>query len=475
MKRGRIVDAFLRPRSAERDEAIARARQRLSPELFVQLQGLGRQNAGCAATFNVMEGCDLACRACYAASPGNVARALPREAVFEQLELLRAEIGPWANVQLTGGEVTLLPVDELVAILRHASSLELDLMLMTNGERLRRDPALLARLVREGGLAKLAFHVDTTQRGRDLEMPVRRERDLDPVRAELVELIRSVRAVTGCPLQGAHTLTVTDENVEDVPEVVRWVVDHDDVVSILSLQPAAKVGSTGDRDVASTTTRQVLWQRIGEGLGFRPNARAFLFGHPDCSAIALLAVVRFGSRREIVEIHRAGHDRDRRLMSRLLNGSLAGFSHDAEPPAVATARALGLLARDPKLAFELLGLGLLRALEERRWLPAFVAAAASGERVSIRPLTIVVHSFMSAEESASSVGRQRRAACAFRVVAGERLVPMCEVNAKRSAFALERNDSSTDEGQRRRDGTPRKAASKKNASGISGRAQRAGE
>jgi hypothetical protein len=50
---------------------------------------------------------------------------------------------------------------------------------------------------------------------------------------------------------------------------------------------------------------------------------------------------------------------------------------------------------------------------------------------TLRPryFCIVSHHFMSAAEAASPGGRERLAVCAFRVPIGDRLEPMCAVNA----------------------------------------------
>ena len=56
--------------------------------------------------------------------------------------------------------------------------------------------------------------------------------------------------------------------------------------------------------------------------------------------------------------------------------------------------------------------------------------------VRARYFCIVSHRFMSAAETDTAIGRERLAACAFRVPIGDRLEPMCAVNARglRDAF-----------------------------------------
>ena len=130
---------------------------------------------------------------------------------------------------------------------------------------------------------------------------MRREEDLRPLRDELAELIRSTP-----PLHVAHTFTVSPENVDGVADVVRWVIENIDVFRILSFQPAAPVGRTQAASTAGPDTRHALWKAISRGLeSCAPivdsvgaiNRHAFVFGHPDCSEVALLGVARLGRRR----------------------------------------------------------------------------------------------------------------------------------------------------------------------------------
>ena len=113
-----------------------------------------------------MEKCNFACTSCYLTELGNRTEPLPFEKVRHQLDTLRRHLGPGAKAQITSGEVTLLPVDELGRIVRYALEIGLDPMVMTNGERFRRDPEYLVALVRDHGLRKIGLHIDTTQKGR---------------------------------------------------------------------------------------------------------------------------------------------------------------------------------------------------------------------------------------------------------------------------------------------------------------------
>jgi hypothetical protein len=121
------------------------------------------------------------------------------------------------------------------------------------------------------------------------------------------------------------------------------------------------------------------------------------------------------------------------LDEKTVDGYMARFggaSFRRDKPAVARARALGILAKDP--AFWL-GTGL----------PYFWHQAAKMDpghpgRMARRLLTgkaravhfnIVSHHFMSRDQVDTAEGRERMDLCVFRVPIGDNLVSMCEVNA----------------------------------------------
>jgi pyruvate-formate lyase-activating enzyme len=423
-----LLHRVLHPLRSERLQAIARAWRDLPDPLKGPVQALGRQNAGCAAVYRVMDRCDFSCDACYLGSaddrvpPGGFARARG------QLDEVRRALGPWGNVQLTGGEITLLPVDELVRLVRYCREIELDAIVMSHGETFRRDPAYLARLVTEGGLEKVAIHVDTTQRGRPGWSRPANERALHPLRDEFAALIRQTRTDTGRPLRACHTVTVTDQNLEEVPEIMRWMADNADAFHLVSFQPAASVGRTRVHSLGAPRDR--VWRLISEGLGQPMNRHAFEFGHPDCSEVALAFVVRYGATRQIVQVHRPEAPVDRWFMSALLRSRFRGFVHDGEPMPEVLARLLGIFLRDPRLPAQAAAYCLYRAGTERGWLPDFVQAVATGQPWSIRTLSVVVHNFMSPEQLATDQGQHRARACGFRLPVAGRMVSMCELNAQ---------------------------------------------
>ena len=280
-------------------------------------QGFGRQATGCGATIGVHPGCDFACTGCYLGAGANHVRPVQLSEIFRQLDRLRSWLGPKGNTQITDGEVTLLQEEDLVAILRYTRRIGLIPMVMSHGDTFRRRPGLLERLMIDGGLTEVSIHIDTTQRGRLGYRNADSEAALTGLRDECAQMIRTARRRTGLPLRAATTLTITRDNVTEVPLVVDWCLRNRDAFGMLSFQPVAQVGRTHE-GLQAVTVRE-LWDRIEEvlaGYGLAQRGPGILaFGHPDCTRIELLGVyARRGGPTRVLTIVRDGHDEDARAV-----------------------------------------------------------------------------------------------------------------------------------------------------------------
>jgi len=393
---------------------------------LVITQVAGVAGIACGATHSLMERCNLACTSCYLTDLANRTEPLPFELVREQLQRLRAYLGPGGKAQITSGEVTLLPLEDLGRIVAYARAIGLDPMVMTNGVRFLREPEYLFALVRDFGLRKLSFHVDSTQRGLASWRPGMRERELHPLRDELAELVLEARRRTGARLHAAHTVTVTPDNLADVPDVVDWVLDRADPVRILSFQPVAPVGRT--EDVSSDEiTLDAMWELMCRPVGRKLNRHAMHFGHPECNVSVPLLVVRLGQRREVVELVRAGSASDERVFGTLLRVLAPAVNMNLRAGENAWPVVRTLLTR-PRVAAQLAVHAVRRAWSERRVVLAAARALLGGE-LRIRPLVLVVHKFMGAAELETPLGRERLAACVFKLPVDGEMVSMCELNA----------------------------------------------
>ncbi len=434
---------------------IPRPQQRLNAERRAALpesvrslpqQTLTASHHSCGATHSLMERCNFACTSCYLSTEANAAAPLPWPQVKAQLDQLRAFLGEEGKAQLTSGEVTLLPVDVLGSYVEYARQIGLDPMVMTHGERLLEEPAYLRTLVQRYGLRKLSVHVDVTQRGRQGWRSGLQEHELHGLRDQYAQLLRQVRRETGARVKAGHTVTLNHDNLDGVPDIVRWVRDNADAFRIVSFQPAAPVGRT--QDAPLQVSLDEVWRRVCDGLGRDLNRHAVYFGHPECSIVAPLTIVRSGEQALVIEMARADRRWDAGFVRRMLAGSAAwapealgkffgllGFGLGDDSLLGLSRRRwnplawLTLAARNLPLLVELPFYGLYRLWGERRALLRLTAQILRGRGLSVRAMAVVVHKFMSAEELATPLGQERLQACAFHLPVDGRMVPMCEVNA----------------------------------------------
>ena len=395
----------------------------LPGHLDVSEQVAGYGAVACGATHSIIERCNFACTSCYLTDIANETRPAPFEDVARQLDDLRAYLGTYGKVQITSGEVTLLKPDELGRIVRYAREIGLDPMVMTNGQRLLQVPGYLPSLVRDYGLRKISFHVDTTQKGRPGMAMGLSEVELHPIRDQFANLVRQTRKETGRILHAAQTVTVTPDNLTDVAEVTRWAIAND-AFRILSFLPVAEVGRTQDQG-SRDLSMEGLWERICEGAGKRLNRRAMLFGHPECNTTVPVVVVRAGKYTHLEECVGERSRWDRRMFRILVRE----YSHFKGSLSFNSVQLCISVFKRPWRIPELLAYALWRTLCLVG--PGFrvLASLLRGERVSIAPLLLVVHKFMNAEELDTPIGQERLQACVIKVPVDGKMISMCEVNA----------------------------------------------
>jgi hypothetical protein len=431
-----VLSIFREPVSAEKRALLEARWQQLPPELRRRRQVVGRQLSHCAYTLGASY-CSFGCTHCYL--PANANRApLPSLAEMKaQIDANRRLLGHNGALQITGGDV----VDayfragrpaELIEIVRYANDAGVVPMLMTHGQRLLESPDFLERLVIDGRLRKLAVHIDVTQAGRP-GFPIRglrSEADLHPLRQQFVDLIHRTRKATGVAFSAAHTVTVTERNLDSVADVIRWLLADRrrlQAFGMLSLQPEAAVGRT--RFSTRPVTPDACWQKVCEAAGMDLCKDHIWFGHPDCSHWITLAVLYPEGR--VVNVF-AGDEESRAFWDGLLT-TFGGVGSRVADGLEANLTRLSLLARRPAFLAEVWRYG--RHLLRREGLGVFGALRrlASG-RVGF--LTVVQHNFMSTEEVASDseVVQSRLQACSFQgaVRSGDdwRAVPMCAMNAE---------------------------------------------
>ena len=397
--------------------ALAAAWRRLPESLRGPTQFLGRHYAGCGATIGAMPKCDFACTGCYLGEDANRAKPSSLTEIQRQLRVLREWLGPAGNVQITDGEVSLRAETEVVAMIRYAREIGLVPMLMTHGETFRRRPGLLERLMVEAGLTEISVHIDTTQRGRrDHFAKARTEAELDPLREEFAEMIRRARRQTGRRLSVASTVTVTRENLAEVPGIVRWFLGNADAFKMVSFQPLAEVGRT-DRDLRGVTPDE-LWTKIAAGAGDPHIGRGEgWLGHPACSRFVQGLAVKQTKHGhpQLVPLYRRDEPAEMRVLNELLDRT-GGLSFRLDTLRQAVGRLAAFAVRHGWFALT-------------RLLPHFIKLRGRAGTWRANYFCIVSHHFMSAAETATPLGQERLDVCAFKVAINGELKSMCAVNA----------------------------------------------
>ncbi len=415
--------------------AILDARWREIPQVLrdYPMQGFGRQSTGCGATIGINPRCDFSCTGCYLGKEANQIPNMPLAGVLAQLDALRAHLGPKANVQITDGEVTLRPIEELLAVLRHARAIGIIPMVMTHGDRLRLEPGLLERLMVEGGLTEISIHVDITMRGRDGYPVPKSELELLPLRDEFAALIRTARKRTGLPLRAATTMTITEQNLPDVAAVVRWLIRNRDTFGLISFQPLAMVGRT--RKELHGVTPQSLWDEVNKatrdfGLDLPNETGPIHFGHEDCTRVVPLIGYTAGDRPvKLMQLLRSAPE-DVEFYAGYSANRLSGMNYRDDRWLERKARTLGLFLKAPRWAVGPARRWLmLRVQSELGFgLTRLIARLVTG-RGRLEALTLTSHHFMNPDEAATPLGQERLAACVFKLPVNGEMVPMCKMNA----------------------------------------------
>ncbi|MEO5855361.1 MAG: hypothetical protein ABIR21_04815 [Chthoniobacterales bacterium] len=432
--------AFRHPVDREK-EALLRERWRALPEeLRTDNQVSGRHLTHCGFTTGASY-CSFHCTHCYLPKNANQVPMPSLAQMKEQIDANRRFQGPGGGLQITGGDVADAYFRtgrqaELIDIVRYAVGTGLVPMLMTHGQTLIEQPDFLEALMRDGGLRQIAVHIDVTQAGRH-GFPigrVNREADLHPVRAAFTQLALEMQRKTGLPLEFAHNCTVTERNLDDVPEVLRWFMATPERTRVwrnISFLPEANTGRT--RISAHPVTPDTVWEKICEGAGVALERKAATFGHSECNNGAFLLIARPSGR---VMSALPNDPKSRALLSEAMS-AFGAISTMTDGEGTLPYRIAGALARHPALAgrFLLRAVALLATGE----IPLeFACALATGRAQTINTGT---HNFMDAAQVANAAAdpetQLRLDACVFKGAVKNRAtceweaVPMCAMNSQR--------------------------------------------
>ncbi|MEO5842827.1 MAG: radical SAM domain-containing protein [Acidimicrobiales bacterium] len=379
-----------RPSDPEAAAVMADRWDSLPDHVRTPAQLLGRRFAGCEGTHGVFPACDLACKPCYHSADANrvpVDGAHTIAEVERQMSYLREHRGPAQYAQLIGGEVSLLSAEDHAATLEVMRRYGRMPMSMTHGDF---DYDYLRRLaVRSDGTRRFsvlsfAAHIDSTMRGRTGASHPTFEAELQPQRAAFCAMFDRLAREYGVRAHLAHNMTVTADNVDQIPEVIRAA--HSLGFRMFSFQPAAYIGNEGRwREGYRAITDDDVWARVEDGAGTRLPYRAIEVGDIRCNRTTWGVYV--GSRYVPLLDDRVAADMALRdAFFAALPGSLL-FA----PRAQQTVRVLRGVLRRPKIIPLTLS-----------WTKRFVRRAGGlrALRHGIRPVTFVMHNFMDARDVA---------------------------------------------------------------------------
>lgn len=420
----------------EKKSLLERRWNALPKELQTSHQLSGKTAVACGATHHVMEKCNFSCTCCYLGPEANQTEPLPFAEVQVQLDELRAEFGVAGKVQITAGEVTLLPLAQLGRIVKYALQIGLDPMVMTHGQRFLEEPEYLCSLVRDYGLRKISVHIDTTQRGRPKTHSKMSELDLHSVRDQFAQLIRKVRHRTGLPLQAASTVTVTDGNLHEVEAITRWFFKNSDAFRLLSFLPVADVGRT--RQSQGAVERDGLWSQIDAACGGSINRQPLIFGHPKCNNLVPLLLVNTGSRTIILEGVREGNRRDQQMLGRAIDviGSSINWGLPWQDN---IGTFIKTLLKKPMFLIQTATYTGSRLWNDRAKISEVISASLNERKLpTFNPFLFIIHNFMSPGDLLEEEGKARLEACTFKVPVDGELISMCEMNANGVRKKLDR-------------------------------------
>jgi hypothetical protein len=236
-----------RPSDPEATRVMADRWKSLPDHARTPAQLLGRRFAGCEGTHGVFPACDFACKPCYHSADANKVPVDGAHAIAEverQMVYLRAQRGPARYAQLIGGEVSLLSPEDHAATLEVMRRYGRMPMSMTHGDF---DYDYLRRLaVRADGkrrfpVLSFAAHIDSTMHGRTGASHPMSEAELQPHRAAFCAMFDRLQAEHGVRAHLAHNMTVTADNVDQIPAMIR--ASHRLGFRMFPFQPAAYIGN----------------------------------------------------------------------------------------------------------------------------------------------------------------------------------------------------------------------------------------
>jgi hypothetical protein len=394
---------------AELDRLLGERFAALTPRHQTARQVLGRRSTiGCVA-LEVTQRCNLDCTLCYLSDYSESVPDPPLEELRRKADNIKRLFGVQTNVQITGGDPTLRRRDELVEIVRYVASIGLFPALFTNGIKASRD--LLAEL-RQVGLVDVAFHVDVTQERKGYTT----EKKLNEIREEYIERAR------GLGLAVIFNTTVCDQNLDELPDLVRFFVRHagDSGLGMASFQMQADTGRGILHKRGAPLTRRRLQRLIDDACGTPISWGHVLIGHPECHNIGYTLAV---GGREVIDLFD-----DATIVERFLADFGTVMLDRSDVPRSALKVARHIFTEKPGwLAF---GAGW-----SARLVGKILGAMARTRSTKLGKLSFFMQNFQDAD----ALDDERLHDCSFMVATRDGAISMCAHNARRDDYIIPPN------------------------------------
>ena len=416
---------------------LLKARWNTLPDaLKLPNQVVGRYWVQCGYTLGPSY-CSFGCSHCYLPTNANRVPLVSLVEMKAQVDANRKMQGKGGHIQLTGGDLVDAYMragkeDELVEIVAYCVEKDLVPMLMTHGQGLLDNPSFLVRLVQEGGLRKLSCHIDITQAGRP-GYPVKEmknEKQLNPLRDELVDLIIKTRRQTGKNLVAAQTITVAAANIQGISDILQWLISRPENMEItrtISFQTEATVGRTLDHP--NRVTPEQVWEQICKVVGMALPRDHLIYGHPDCNSS--VTIIARSKDRKLINISNKSEE-SRQCWQSFLE-VFSGLEVNGSQPIRNNIKKAMLFFRHPGLLVDIFR--FLKTLWTSGELTlGMLVSLINGQA---KGFNIVMHNFMGEEQMADKndkVVQERLAACSFQGAVQKDgkwvAVPMCEMNTR---------------------------------------------
>lgn len=366
---------------------------------FEEAQMAGRNFPMACVALEITQRCNLDCTLCYLSDLAEVVDDVPLFEIKRRIKVIYNHYGPYTNIQITGGDPTLRSIPDLIEIVKEIKSYKMRCALFTNGIKASRD--MLEKLS-EAGLDDVVYHVDMTQERKGYDS----EEALNKIRLEYISRAKNL------PIRVLFNTTIFDDNVKDIPNLVRFFIANADKINLASFQMQADTGRgvlrARDEDMI---TQQRVMRLLEEGAGTSLCFDMPLIGHPECNKYT--AVLSTGN--AVTPLYD-----DKRFFSALFP-ALAKLGDNWSTEENVLPNVIKALCLSPKL----LGRGARYFLKKAWDLRSGLIRARRPHRISF-----FIHNFMDAEK----LQRERCESCVFMVATANGPLSMCVHNAKRDAM-----------------------------------------